>query len=214
MIGFGQYCRRTVGALIVAILLAFLIAGCSDDDNESSNEDGAPTATSSPTPEAPDAPPPPDAEIPPAPENGVPVPPVDAPPADSGARAAPGAEAAAASDYLSRSSLACPFLVEGAYIGLPIVGQGLASRYYYRVDGSSWYATNWYYTKDITAWMFNPSSGRWETLPVDASIVILPVGGGQTIDGWELQYDFSTATSQWVNLGSCQTFKEGGIIVN
>jgi len=197
--------------LAVGFASVLLLVACDGDDTPEG--DGTPSARSSPTPEAPAASLPADDEIPPAPGDEPSGEPPNALTAQTVARSAPALEAAAVTDYLSRSTLACPFLVEGFYFGLPIVGQGLASRYYYRLDGGAWYRTNWYYTKDISAWYFDEDTGRWVAVPANNSIVTPPAGPGQLVEGWEWQYDFSTRASKWVNLGSCRIFKMGGVII-
>jgi len=125
-----------------------------------------------------------------------------------------GVDGKAHAGYLSQSTFSCPSGTGAFMFGLPIDSEPTLHLYYYNIDGGAWQTTSWYYTDGVFGAMYW-SGSSWEYQPADSSMTTRIIGGGHTVEAWELKYTYRTQQWEWVYFGSCQTFSfsDGGWLI-
>jgi hypothetical protein len=104
--------------------------------------------------------------------------------------------------------LNCGLGSDGYEIFLPFKAEGQYALYFISVDGGAWATTNWIYSGSFRNFEYTASGWQSAGLYLSAEI-----GGNHSVRAWEYRY-FLNGTTQWVNLGACQTstFNGGGLV--
>jgi hypothetical protein len=97
---------------------------------------------------------------------------------------------------------------------LPLQGSARYSQFYFRVNGGSWYKTDWYYTHNA-AWYHYDATVGWHAIGFGGGFLPLYDVTGY-VEAWESRYDGSRSNQQWVYLGTCNAYSyhvgDGGIV--